>query len=627
MKRRHIVLCAVLVLVAPDALMAKNRFLKGQVLLVEQHDQTTPAVGVTVTIKERGDSVRTLAQGLFHIFLPDAFKPGDRVTLLVDKKDWVIQYPLDGEARIPADLEKDLVEVRLLPAGSRKLWSADRIEKFIQDVAAKAKEQVKPEGKPQEVDFSQYIKDWAARYGFTAQQAKAEIDKWVAEVEKTQEDFHKLGLAAYAKKNFAEASKLFTESAETKANRLQALSQEKERLTEETVRDFRLAGDAHYNNYAFDKALAAYERALRYLSREKTPRLWTSVVTEIGLANREIGIRTEGPAVHQHLGAAVAAYRQALEVYTRTALPQDWAMTQNNLGNALREQGIRSGGEEGRRLLAEAVTAYRQALEVYTRTALPQEWATTQNNLGNALANQGTRTEGAEGQRLLAEAVTAFRQALEVRTREGLPLQWAQTQNNLAGAYLYLQDWPNAASSYLNVLGVYPDYAQAYQTANSIYHEKLFAFSEAFALNQQWLAQHPNDVSAQMNFAEGHFTTGRFTEAQARLAALLVTPDLEARARVALQTLEIATLLALNKPGSIPGKVEVTRAAVASQPEDFKLGWTFDGTKHFITQNESLAPYREWLLGLIAAVGEKDRNTILAALDTTRANFLAAVKN
>jgi tetratricopeptide (TPR) repeat protein len=302
-------------------------------------------------------------------------------------------------------------------------------------------------------------------------------------------------------------------------------------------------------------------------------------------------------------------------------------MTQNNLGAALQDQGIRTEGAEGRRLLADAVTTYRQALEVRTRTELPQDWAGTQNNLGNALADQGTRTEGAEGRRLLAEAVTAYRQALEVRTFEALAPDWAGTHNNLASAYVALEDWSSAAASYANVLRVYPDYAKAYQTANSIYHEKLFAFSEAFALNQQWLARHPNDVSAQMNFVEAHFTTGRFTEAQARLAALLTTADLDARVRIALQTLEIATLLALNKPDSIPGKVEVMRTAVASQPEDFKLDWTFDGTKHFITQNESLAPYREWLLGLIAAVGEKDRNTILAALDTTRANFLAAVKN
>ena len=42
------------------------------------------------------------------------------------------------------------------------------------------------------------------------------------------------------------------------------------------MRDFRLAGDAHYNNYIFDQALIAYERALTYVSRQQTPQLWAA---------------------------------------------------------------------------------------------------------------------------------------------------------------------------------------------------------------------------------------------------------------------------------------------------------------------------------------------------------------
>ncbi len=114
-------------------------------------------------------------------------------------------------------------------------------------------------------------------------------------------------------------------------------------------------------------------------------------------------------------------------------------------------------------MLAEAVAAYRQALEVYTRETLPQDWATTQNNLGIALGDQGIRTGGERGTQLLAEAVAAYRQALEVCTRETLPPQWAQTHNNLAKAYVALEDWPNAAASYTNVLQVYPDAEEAYQ--------------------------------------------------------------------------------------------------------------------------------------------------------------------
>ena len=133
------------------------------------------------------------------------------------------------------------------------------------------KQQVKPEGKPDEIDFSRYIKDWAAKYGFNAQQAREEIDKWITDVEKNQNDLYKLGLAAFAKKNFGEASVLFNESAELKAKKLEAVRQQEKTLTDEVVRDFRLTGDAHYNNYAFDQALQAYQRALATLPKNKHP--------------------------------------------------------------------------------------------------------------------------------------------------------------------------------------------------------------------------------------------------------------------------------------------------------------------------------------------------------------------
>jgi hypothetical protein len=84
---------------------------------------------------------------------------------------------------------------------------------------------------------------------FRAQLAKEEIDKWIEEIEATQNDLYKLGLAAFAKKNFGEASKLFNESAESNEKKLEEIRQKERGLAEKVVRDFRLAGDAHYNNY------------------------------------------------------------------------------------------------------------------------------------------------------------------------------------------------------------------------------------------------------------------------------------------------------------------------------------------------------------------------------------------
>jgi tetratricopeptide (TPR) repeat protein len=585
---------------------------------------------------------------------------------------------------------------------------------------------VKLEGKPEEIDFSRYIKDWAAKYGFNAQQAREEIDKWIADIEKNQNDLYKLGLAAFAKKNFGEASVLFNESAELKAKKLEAVIQQEKTLTEEVVRDFRLTGDAHYSNYAFDQALQAYQRTLRYVAKQQTPQLWAAIMLDIGKTHTELGNRTAGLDIHTHLTAAVQAYNQTLEVYTRETLPQLWAMTQNNVGVALKEQGIRTGGERGTQLLAEAVAAFRQALEVFTHETLPQDWAMTQNNVGNALEvqgirtggergtqllaeavaafrqalevfthetlpqlwaatqnnvgvalkeqgirtggehgtqllaeavaafrqalevrtretlpqdwamtqnnvgvalkEQGIRTGGEHGTQLLAEAVAAFRQALEVYTRETLPLQWAQTHSNLAEAYIALKDWSNAAASYTNVLQVYPDAEKAYGTASGIYHEILFQFPEAFALTQHWLERHPDDLSALGDSAEKHFTTGRFAECAQRIGALVENPTVEVSTKIALRAIEIANLLALNNAAQVPDKLQALIDSLAAQPDDFKVTWTFNGTKHFIDQHAQLAPYRTWLGQLFTALEAEDRQTALTGLQAARTGLQAVVK-
>ena len=575
MTPQRLVLSVLLLVLLPGGLGAQERWLRGVVVRLGEHNEKLPEANIPIRLYGHGNPTHTDSYGAFRLTLPDIFKAGEKVTLEVDKPDWRIHYPLEGETRVPADLAKEVVEVRLAPKGSGVFLTHDALEKFILGLSEKAKQQVTPEGQPEKIDLSRYIKEWAVKYGFGVQQVQAEVDKWIAEVENNQNDLYKLGLAAFARKNFGAASQLFHDSAEQKAKRLEEVKQKEQQLTEEVVRDYRLAGDAHYSNYAFASALHAYQQALHFASREQMPTLWAATMVDIGSANDALGIRASGSAIHSYLSAAVQAYHQALEVYTREHLPQlghdaeqpgqcaararesdgrgtgaavgrrrhglpagpggphprapaaNWATTQNNLGIALGEQGSRTGGAQGVQLLAAAVTAYQQALEVYTREHLPQDWATTQNNLGIALQEQGSRTGGAQGVQLLADAVTAYQQALEVRTREHLPLQWAQTHNNLARTYVALEDWPNAAASYANVLQIYPDYTEAYEAASRLYHEVLFQFPIAFALNQQWVERHPEDWSALSDFAEKHFTTGRFSECAERLATLLANPEIE----------------------------------------------------------------------------------------------------
>jgi hypothetical protein len=79
------------------------------------NDEPTPAVGAAVSLKGTGDPVRTVAGGEFRLFLPDQYKPGEDITLIVDLKDYRVFHPVGGATKVPADLDKH--HRRPAPAG------------------------------------------------------------------------------------------------------------------------------------------------------------------------------------------------------------------------------------------------------------------------------------------------------------------------------------------------------------------------------------------------------------------------------------------------------------------------------------------------------------------------------
>ncbi|MCH7755388.1 hypothetical protein IH970_09750 [candidate division KSB1 bacterium] len=620
-----------LFIVIPTLLFAQEkRWLQGKVVSIGENNEETAEENLKVTIDETGDSDITTTNGRFRIFLPAHFKAGEKITLSIKKEDYRVQYPLDGELRIPVDLLKDQIKVRLLPVGSPLFWTHDRIEKFIADLTEKSKEQVVPEAKPKKVDFGPLIKEWASKYGFSAQEAEAEIDKWITAVEEKQNDTYKLALAAFAKRNFGQAAELFHKSGEFKSKQLkeitrlaEELEEKKKKLTAEAIQAFRKEGDSHYNNYQFKQALTAYEKTLIYVSREESPQAWFDLTLEIAGTNRALGIRTAGTEIQKYLDAGLDAYRDALTAIKKTDRPEQWAAAQIGIGNVLAGQGIRRGGEPGGKLLGEAVDAFRLALQVYTPEHLAIDWARTHYNLGRVLFTQSLLEAGDKRTQLLKKAVDAYQQTLKMLSYSSYPTRWADTQNLLAKVFNELQDWPKVAASYDSVLKVYHDDQNAYQTASLIYHEVLFNYDEGFILNQNWLARHPDDQSAQLNFAEKHFTTGRFSECETRIAEILENPEVAASSKIALQAVGLANATALGKLSETNGSLEQLISMVSNQVDTFKVSWQFNGTRHFIdtSENEHLATHRDWLLSLFQALEGENRQAILAALRQVQASW------
>ena len=236
-----------------------------------------PVANANVTLEQTGEVVTSNSAGLFFVPLSPEFLEGEEIKFNIDVPGYAIFQPVEGRTRIPQQLQKDVVIFELLPRGSPKFFSHEHLTALLKSAAEKSTEQVREQNKEKvPPELGRYLKDWALQYGFGIEQVKAEVDRWVGEVEQKQANSYELGLAAFAKKNFTQAGSLFQESASHKERKLLQAREREQQLLEETIRDYGLAGDAHYNDYNFPKAFELYQKALSLADRVRTPRLWAA---------------------------------------------------------------------------------------------------------------------------------------------------------------------------------------------------------------------------------------------------------------------------------------------------------------------------------------------------------------
>ena len=149
MTLQRLVLSVLLLVLLPGGLGAQERWLRGVVVRLGEHNEKFYEANIPIRFYGHGNPTHTDSHGTFRLTLPDVFKAGEKVTLEVDKPGWRIHYPLEGETRVPADLAKEVVEVRLAPTGSKVFLAHEALEKLILGLSEKAKQQVTPEGQPE----------------------------------------------------------------------------------------------------------------------------------------------------------------------------------------------------------------------------------------------------------------------------------------------------------------------------------------------------------------------------------------------------------------------------------------------------------------------------------------------
>jgi tetratricopeptide (TPR) repeat protein len=423
----------------PAAAAGESRYLRGEVVVVGDLGDRRPEKGVKLWLRETGDPQVSREGGQFRLYVPPRLRGGSRITIEADKKGFRIWQPLEGEARVPDDLERETIEVRLLPVGSKLFLTGGAIERLIADAATRSRDQITRESRSGQVDLGRYIREWATKYGLSVDDVKMEVDRWATEVENNRRgDLLMRSRAAFARGELAEAERLSHDAAESALAQLKGLQNQARTISDQeraarelAVSALKAEGDAGYTSLRFEAAVAAYRRVLGIVNRQDDPWSWAGASLDVARSEMELGIRVEGPTVHEHLGRARDACENALQVYTRLQYLQGWALAENILGGVLEELGTRTAAPKGNELLGQAADAFRASLQVRTREQLPQEWAATQGNLGGVLIELGRQMAEPKGNELLAQGAEAYRLVLQVYTREQHPQEWAMAQNNL----------------------------------------------------------------------------------------------------------------------------------------------------------------------------------------------------
>lgn len=216
-----------------------------------------------------------------------------------------------------------------------------------------------------------------------------------------------------------------------------------------------------------EDAIACYQAALTFRTRENDPAVWASTLSNLSTAwrrrvfgdkaaNREearqyliqaLEVLEEGTrpwaSAQANLGNAYFSrtvgdprenqestlhhFEQALTVFTRDDYPLLWSRLKSNSGLVHHERiaGSRSNNIET------ALALFEEALEVYDILSRNSDWAMIHNNFGAAYRNR--RDGDPESNR--RKAIEHYEHALEVWTREAFADDWARTQMNLGVAW------------------------------------------------------------------------------------------------------------------------------------------------------------------------------------------------
>jgi hypothetical protein len=283
---------------SPSARAGDARYLKGVVVSASDRPaKPKPLSNVTLHVRGAKDAPTTDDDGRFWLILPPEAKPGDTLSIDAEKEGYRVWQPLDGEARVPADLEKGVVEIQLAPIGSKRFLSPPAIEALVTEMMARARDQIGRDAHPGPISLDRYLHEWATHYGLAFKDVKTAVDGWAAKTKNSkQSTAAQKSEAAFVRHELADAARLSHAAVAAFAAEESSFEKEEQALAARrrahggAMHDLlKKEADANFVNLQFDAALALYRRVLGLTDRKSDPGRWAAASLDVARAEHQLG--------------------------------------------------------------------------------------------------------------------------------------------------------------------------------------------------------------------------------------------------------------------------------------------------------------------------------------------------
>jgi hypothetical protein len=306
------------------------RYLKGIVVApADRPGKPRPIPDAVVHVRGAKDTPSTDEDGRFWLILPPEMKPGDALTIDADKEGYRVWPPSGGAARLPTDLDKNLLELQLVAVGSKRFLSPPAIEALVSGMMARAREQIGHEPHPGQIRLDPYLREWATRYGLSFKAVKAAVDSWATRVQNNRQSTPgQKSQAAFVRHELADAAR-FSHAAvaaalaeETGFDKEALALAARKRAHGDAVRELlKKEADAAFLSLQFEPALEIYRRVLAQIDKRDDPTRWAAASIDVARAEQQLAAGQLGPAAVPHLQRGADACRDALKIYTREQFP------------------------------------------------------------------------------------------------------------------------------------------------------------------------------------------------------------------------------------------------------------------------------------------------------------------